>query len=270
MSDSDWRAVFDQGNLFLRYPVDAAHCHRHLQVTRLVSVLIGGDEKAHCSVKSFAFPLQTSLAETADQGMSRMSYCWHTRHRLTMPSCHYQPPPRLLQLLPLVPPPSVNIQKQKTQIKCYLNSSTLCLFLFTGDALIRKTALRIARRSDAKLVCSWSATPEMQTKSLCIRSSLLLNRPRIWFRDAISAAWRANAISSSSWHSEAADVTEELSQFVPQADDVLEHELVSPSSLVLRSTDCPVRPWSVLSTSGAVAALLLLFFCDSFPATLID
>ena len=130
----------------------------------------------------------------------------------------------------------------------------------------------MARRSDAKLVCSWSATPEMQTKSLCIRSSLLLKRPRIWFREAISAACRASAISSSSWHSEAADVTEEVSLFVPQADDVvLEHELVSPSSLVLRSTEWwPVRPWSVCATSVVVALLLLLFFCDNFPATLND
>ena len=134
---------------------------------------------------------------------------------------------------------------------------------------MRKTALRIARRSDAKLVCNWSATPEMQTKSLCIKSSLLLNRPRIWFREAISAACRASAISSSSWHSEAADVTEELSLLVPQADDdELEHELVSPSSFVLRSTAGPVRPWSELVTS-VVDALLLLFFWDaSFPATL--
>lgn len=129
----------------------------------------------------------------------------------------------------------------------------------------------MARRSDAKLVCSWSATPEMQTKSLWIKSSLLLNRPRIWFREAISAACRASAISSSSWHSEAADVTEELSLFVPHADDVvLEHELVSPSSLVLRSTVWPVRPWSALATSAGAALLLLLFFCDSLPATLND
>jgi len=47
----------------------------------------------------------------------------------------------------------------------------------------------MARKSEAKLVCNWSATPDMQTKSRWIRSSLLLKRLRIWFLDAISAAY---------------------------------------------------------------------------------
>lgn len=44
-----------------------------------------------------------------------------------------------------------------------------------GDELITKTDLSIWRRSAAKLVCSWSATPAMHTNRRCSRFSVVLN-----------------------------------------------------------------------------------------------
>jgi hypothetical protein len=41
MFDSDWTVAFDPANPFLRDPVEAAHCHRRRQVTRLATVSIG-------------------------------------------------------------------------------------------------------------------------------------------------------------------------------------------------------------------------------------
>lgn len=62
-----------------------------------------------------------------------------------------------------------------------------------GDELITKTLFSIWRRSAAKLVCSWSATPAMHTNRRCSRFSVVLNFILPAARMAIATSCAASA-----------------------------------------------------------------------------